>query len=153
MSEQNLKEKLDSNTQESITLKEEALAKEREIFEEVKNWLEATYPKAFDFKNPIPLKSGVRQELMAKDSPFSEAQLYRGLKAYVRCDLYLEAIIQCQWRHDLNGNQTEEILEKEREYSKQFLLSRAEKKHAKQTQTSSGDDGVRNSKADGIAKE
>lgn len=151
MSKQNLKEELHPPTQEHLKKKED-LIKAQESFEKVKNWLEAIYPKAFNFQNPIPLKRGIWHELLAKDSPFSEAQLHNALKGYVRSDPYLKSIIQQQWRHDLNGEQTEEILEGEREYSKQFLFFRKEKKAAKKTQVSLRSDGVRDSKDDSKKK-
>jgi len=162
MSQQNSQEKLQPNTQKTLTFKKESLAKlkkealdklnkedlakTRENFEEMKNWLEATYPKAFDFQNPIPLKKGIRKELMAKDSPFSGVQLHKVLKAYARSNLYLKAVIKCQWRHDLDGEQTEEILEEEKKYSKQTLLLREKKKYAKKTQIKSKNESVRKNK-------
>jgi ProP effector len=170
MSQQNSQEKLQPHTQKTLTLKKEGLAKlkkeslaklkkealdkltkedlakAREKFKEMKNWLEATYPKAFDFQNPIPLKKGIRKELMAKDSPFSGVQLHKVLKAYARSNLYLKAVVKCQWRHDLDGEQTEEILEEEKKYSKQLLLLREKKKYAKKKQIKSKNEGVRKNK-------
>jgi len=170
MSQQNSQEKLQPHTQKTLTLKREGLsklkkeslaklkkealdklkkedlAKAREKFKEMKNWLEATYPKAFNFRNPIPLKKGIRKELMAKDSPFSGVQLHKVLKAYARSNLYLKAVIKCQWRHDLDGEQTEEILEEEKKYSKQLLVLRAKKKYAKKKQTKSKNEGGKNNK-------
>ena len=94
-------------------------------------WLEATYPKAFDFKQPIPLKKGIRQELLANGSPFSKIQLMNGLKAYVRGHLYLKAVIRYQWRHDLNGKQAAEILDDEKQYSRELLRMQRERKKIK----------------------
>ncbi len=176
MSEQNSQE-LQPNTKKTLTLKKEALtnikneslaklkkealdklkkedlAKAGENFKEVKNWLETTYPKAFNFQNPIPLKKGVRQELLAKGSPFSEAQLCNALTGYVRNDSYLKAVIEGQWRHDLNGEQAEEILENEKEYSRDFLLYREEKRRARQSQTNSEGEKVRDSEDNSKEKE
>jgi ProP effector len=152
MSKPNFKGTLHLKTQKPLTLKKEVVVKARENFKEVKKWLEATYPKAFDFQNPIPLKKGIRQEIMAKDFPFSKVQLRNGLNAYARSNPYLKAIIQHQWRHDLNGKQTEEILEEEKKYSKQLLLLRKEKKYAKKTKTSSGDKRVKKNKDYGSEK-
>ena len=119
-----------------------------EFFHQTKAWLELTFPKAFDFAHPIPLKKGIRQELLAKDSPFSKIQVNNGLKSYVRSYAYLKAIIRYQWRHDLNGQQVEEILEEEKKYSKQLLFLRKEMKYGKKTQSNSEGEAVRNSQDD-----
>jgi ProP effector len=177
MSEQNSQEELQPNTKKTLTLKKEALtnlkneslaklkkealdklrkedlAKAAENFKEVKKWLETTYPKSFNFQSPIPLKKGIRQELLAKGSPFSEAQLCNALTGYVRNDSYLKAVVEGQWRHDLNGQQTEEILENEKEYSREFLLYREEKRRSRKEQTNSEGEKVRESQENNKEKE
>jgi len=176
MSEQNSQE-LQPNTKKTLSLKKEALtnlkneslaklkkealdklkkedlAKAGENFKEVKHWLETTYPKAFNFQNRIPLKKGIRQELLAKGSPFSEAQLCNALTGYVRNDSYLKAVIEGQWRYDLNGEQAEEILENEKQYSRDFILYREEKRRARQAQKNSEGEKVRDSEDNSKEKE
>lgn len=176
MSEQN-SQQLQTNTKKTLTLKKEALtnlkneslaklkkealdklkkedlAKASENFKEVKKWLETTYPKAFNFQNPVPLKKGIRQELLAKGSTFSEAQLCNALTGYVRNDSYLKAVVEGQWRHDLNGEQAEKILENEKEYSRDFLLYREEKKRSREAQINSECEKVRDSEDKNKEKE
>ena len=73
------------------------------------------------------------------------------LTGYVRNDSYLKAVIEGQWRHDLNGEQTEEILENERQYSREFLVYREEKRRSRKAQKNSESEKVRDSE-DNIRK-
>ncbi len=54
----------------------------KELFNKTKAWLESTFPKAFNFKEPKPLKLGIEQDLLFLPSPCSKRQLRRCLGSY-----------------------------------------------------------------------
>lgn len=103
--------------------------------QEVKNWLELTYPKAFDFSHPIPLKKGIKQEILANPCSFSKTELSAALTVYVRNYRYLKSIVWYEWRHDLNGKQVEKILDEEKDYSRKLILDRNTKKNARKAES------------------
>jgi ProP effector len=117
----------------NISQQEGAIPPRRDL-QEVKNWLELTYPKAFDFSHPIPLKKGIKQEMLANPCSFSKTELSAVLTGYVRSYRYLKSIIRYEWRHDLNGNQVEKILDEEKEYSRKLILDRNTRKNARKAE-------------------
>lgn len=79
-------------------------------FQATKAWLEENFPKAFNFKEPKPLKLGIQNNLLSLPSPFSKASLRHCLRIYANSKAYLEATIQENWRCDLNGEKVEEVI-------------------------------------------
>jgi ProP effector len=98
--------------------------KSRENFEAAKAWLEKEFPQVFNPREPTPLKTGIRKELLAKGVPFSATQLNKVLGAYVHSLGYLKAIVEGQWRYGLNGGPVEKISQEHREHAKKQLDSR-----------------------------
>lgn len=98
--------------------------KSREKFEEAKSWLQKTFPKAFDFQEPKPLKVGIHHDILGLEAPISHTQRARAIRAYVGSPGYLKAVANGQWRYDLNGEPVEEILQeqKTRAEEKLFLM-------------------------------
>ena len=107
--------------------------KSREKFEEAKLWFQKTFPKAFDFQEPKPLKVGIHHDILGLEAPISRTQRARAIRAYVCSPAYLKAVANGQWRCDLNGEPVEEILpeQKTRAEEKLFLMKAPlGKKHA-----------------------
>ena len=96
-------------------------ANARELFGKTKAWLESTYPNAFSFNNPKPLKIGVRKELLLAPSPYSKRQVNKCLGVYCSTKAYLEAITIGDWRYDLNGAQVEPITQEQKDHAAKQL--------------------------------
>ena len=102
-------------------------AKAKELFNKTKTWIESTYPDAFNFNNPKPLKIGVRKELLLVSSPYSKRQVNKCLGVYCSTKAYLEAIILGEWRYDLNGAQVEPITQEQKDHAAKQLAERKKK--------------------------
>lgn len=85
-------------------------------------WLEETYPKCFNRKNPKPLKKGIMQDIL-KEGLWTESKtsLRTIVSFYVGSPLYHRAILDENFRYDLRGEQAEELRESEKEFSKERL--------------------------------
>ena len=101
--------------------------KSKELFHKTKEWLESRFPNAINFKKPIPLKIGIQQDLLAAPSPCSKRQLHRCLGSYCSSRRYLKAILQENWRHDLNGEKVEEISQEHKDRAIKELYERKKK--------------------------
>ena len=99
----------------------------KELFYKTKYWLESTYPNAFNFNNPKPLKMGVRKELLLASSPYSKRHVNKCLGVYCSTKAYLEAITLGDWRYDLNGAQVEPITQEQKDYAAKQLVERKNK--------------------------
>jgi ProP effector len=97
--------------------------KARENFEATKAWLETTFPKAFDFKDPKPLKIGIQKDFNL-ETPFSRAQRSKVIRSYVNSPSYLTALVNGQWRYNLNGEPVEEISQKHKDYAAKALAKK-----------------------------
>lgn len=86
-------------------------------FQAVKTWLEENFPKAFNFKEPKPLKLRIQHDLLLVSSPYSKGQLRKCLGSYVNSKAYLEATVQENWRYDLNGERVEEVTQGQKDYA------------------------------------
>ena len=84
-------------------------------------WLEARFPKTFNFNDPKPLKIGIQLDLFAMACPFSKGLLRKCLVFYVNSKAYLEATIQENWRYDLNGERVGEVTKDDKEHALQML--------------------------------
>jgi sRNA-binding protein len=85
-------------------------------------WLEKTYPKCFNGKNPKPLKKGIMQDIL-KEGLWTESKtsLRTIISFYVGSSLYHQAVLDENFRYDLRGEQVEELKESEKEFSKERL--------------------------------
>lgn len=93
----------------------------KELFYETKAWLESTFPKAFSFKEPKPLKVGIQREFLLVPSPYSKGKLRSCLGSYCASKAYLEAIVQGNWRYGLNGEEAEEITQEQKDHALKCL--------------------------------
>jgi sRNA-binding protein len=91
-------------------------------FQATKAWLEETFPKAFNFKNPKPLKLGIQHNLLSVTCPFSKGSLRHCLGIYAHSKTYLEAIVQEKWRYDLNGEKAEEVTQDQKDHALKMLV-------------------------------
>eukprot|EP01099_Mayorella_cantabrigiensis_P005737 TRINITY_DN463_c1_g5_i1.p4 TRINITY_DN463_c1_g5~~TRINITY_DN463_c1_g5_i1.p4 ORF type:complete len:188 (+),score=9.15 TRINITY_DN463_c1_g5_i1:4754-5317(+) len=98
--------------------------KSREKLEEAKSWLQKTFPKAFDFQDPKPLKAGIHHDMPDLEAPVSRTQRARAIRAYVCSPGYLKAVANGQWRYDLNGEPVEKIRPEQRDHAEKKLLSK-----------------------------
>ena len=95
--------------------------KKKRTFISVK-WLEKTYPKCFNCKNPKPLKKGIMQDILTEGLwTESKTSLRTIVSFYVGSPLYHQAILDENFRYDLRGEQAEELRESEKEFSQERL--------------------------------
>jgi ProP effector len=106
-----------SCTREKIVDQEKA----RENFEAAKAWVVQTFPKAFDFKNPKPLKIGIQKDLVSLEAPFSRTQRRNVLNAYIHGSRYLISIVDGHWRYNLNGDPVEEISQEHKDHARKCI--------------------------------
>lgn len=106
-----------SSTREKIVDQE----KVRENFEAAKAWVVQTFPKAFDFKNPKPLKIGIQKDLVSLEAPFSRTQRRNVLNAYIHGSRYLISIVDGHWRYNLNGDPVEEISQEHKDHARKCI--------------------------------
>lgn len=104
----------------------------KELFQQTKAWLESTFPKAFNFREPKPLKLGIEQDLLSVSSPYSKRQIRKSLGSYCFSRTYLNAIVQGDWRYDLNGDKVEEISQEHKDRAAKDLAERKKKFQSKQ---------------------
>ncbi len=100
---------------------ERTIKKKKREFISVK-WLEKTYPKCFNRKNPKPLKKGIMQDIL-KEGKWIEAKtsLREIVSFYVGSPLYHHAILRESFRYGLGGEKVEKIRESEKEFSRKRL--------------------------------
>ena len=110
-------EKATIEPQEKSAQENEDRAKAKERFNEAKAWLELTYPNAFNFNEPKPLKLGIERDLLDPSSPCSKNQLRKCLRVYCASRGYLKAIVEGNWRYDLNGEKVEEIIQEHKDHA------------------------------------
>ena len=110
-------EKLTLPPKEITSQEQKDKDRSRERFYEAVAWLESTFPRAINFKDPKPLKLGIQRELLLVPSPYSKGQLRRCLGAYCGSRAYLEAMLQGKWRHDLNGEKIEELAQEHKDHA------------------------------------
>ena len=104
----------------------------KELFRQTKAWLESTFPKAFNFKEPKPLKLGIQTELLLVSSPYSKTQLRRCLGSYCFSRAYLESILHENSRYGLNGEKVEGISQEHKDRATKELAERKKKFQHKQ---------------------
>lgn len=116
-----VKDKIEKQPPENQSSLESTLQKKKRNFISAK-WLEKTYPKCFNHKNPKPLKKGIIQDIL-KEGLWSESKtsLRTIISFYVGSPLYHQAILEENFRYDLSGEKVEKIRESEKEFSKAKL--------------------------------
>jgi len=115
-----IKEEIKKQSPENQNFLENTKKKKR-VFVSVK-WLEKTYPKCFNRKNPKPLKKGIMQDILMEGRwTESKTSLRAIVSFYVGSPLYHQAILEGSFRYDLRGEKVEEIRESEKEFSKNRL--------------------------------
>lgn len=90
-------------------------------FQATKAWLEETFPKTFNFKDPKPLKLGIQHNLLSVTCPFSKGSLRHCLGVYTHSKAYLEAIVQENWRYGLNGEKSEQVTQDQKDHALKML--------------------------------
>jgi ProP effector len=98
--------------------------KARERFLAAKTWLEDTFPKAFNFKDPKPLKLNIEQDIFRVESPFSRRLIRKVIACYVRTTAYLKSIAREDGRYDLQGERAGEVRQVEKDHALQQLKQR-----------------------------
>lgn len=88
-----------------------------DFFYETKAWLESTFPKAFNFKGQNPLKLGDQCDLLLPPSLSCKKGLRNSLGVYANSKAYLKAIIQENWRDDLNGENVDEVMQEHKNHA------------------------------------
>lgn len=121
-----IKTEINNQSPENQNFLESAPKKKKRTFISPK-WLEKTYPKCFNRKNPKPLKKGIMEDIL-KEGLWAESKtsLRALISFYVGSSLYHRAILEESFRYDLKGKKVEEIKESEKEFSK----NRLDKTHA-----------------------
>lgn len=79
--------------------------KAKERFFLAKTWLEDTFPKAFNFKDPKPLNLNIEHDIFQVKSPFSRSLIRKVIAYYVYNTAYLKSIVREDGRYDLQGEE------------------------------------------------
>lgn len=112
------KKKGEENSKEEPNPLENSYEKKKRVLVSIK-CLKKTYPKCFDRKNPKPLKKGIMNDILQQRLwKQSKTSLKHAISFYVGSPLYHQAILEENFRINLNGENVEEINESEKEYSK-----------------------------------
>jgi ProP effector len=116
-----IKDEIKKQSPENQNFLESAPKKKKREFISVK-WLEKTYPKCFNRKNPKPLKKGIMQDIL-KQGRWTESKtsLREIVSFYIGSPLYHRAILRESFRYDLRGEKVEEIRDSEKEFSQKRL--------------------------------
>lgn len=119
-----------SGKEENKNLKKSWMDK-REDYRVTIDWLCRTFPLAFNFMNPLPLKLNITKDLYANlpvDGSISKTRLRAGIQYYTHSTPYLKALLQSNNRVDLNGQEVELVLESHKEFTQNILNQRLERK-------------------------
>ncbi|MBY0280707.1 MAG: ProQ/FinO family protein [Alphaproteobacteria bacterium] len=104
----------------------------REIFKKTLSWLCKTFPDCFNLSNPKPLKKRIEADIFIHLSEnkieISKRSIRNVLAFYVRQNKYHKALLENQYRFNLEGNPCEEISLADREYAKAILEMREKTK-------------------------
>lgn len=100
-------------------------AKRLKVGKEFIETIIATWPNAFNFDNPKPLKVGIiydiRNASKEKNLGFPSFKVAAALNFYIEREEYRKAILDSENRFDLNGQVCGEITEKEKEHAKRRI--------------------------------
>jgi hypothetical protein len=93
----------------------------------VQTWLQETWPRTFNLKDPKPLKRHIIVDIMNQAGDrFSKLQIRYAIRAYTNRRAYLEAVLKGEGRYDLEGSKVEGITTSEQEYSQKVLDLKAQ---------------------------
>jgi hypothetical protein len=98
--------------------------KAKEQFLAARAWLENTFPKAFNFKDPKPLKLNIEHDLFQVDAPFSRTLIRKVITSYVYKAAYLKSVAQGGERFDLQGEKAGEVRQADKDYALEHLKQR-----------------------------
>ncbi|HGJ5857239.1 ProQ/FINO family protein [Arsenophonus nasoniae] len=100
-------------------------AKRLKVGKEFIETIMATWPNAFNFDDPKPLKVGISQDIRKESKEqnlgFPSFKIAAALNFYIEREAYRKAILDSRNRFDLNGQVCGEITEKEKEHAKKRL--------------------------------
>lgn len=102
-------------------IKNPTFLRKTRLYEDI-GWLINTYPDCFSLKTPKPLKKGIFKDILLQNLwPYSKIRLRKAIAFYTGSHVYQKAILHEEKRYSLEGVAIEDIMEHEREYSKQRL--------------------------------
>jgi ProP effector len=105
----------------------------RDEYRAVINWLCQTFPSAFNFAKPLPLKLNITKDLyehLPTDASISKVRLRAAIQYYTHSTSYLNSLIKATHRINLEGQEVEPILDSHKEFTQSILARRQEKKKA-----------------------
>jgi sRNA-binding protein len=105
--------------------------KAREQFIAAQTWLKETFPKAFNFKDPKPLKVNIEEDISQMESPFSKTLIRKVVAYYVGNPAYLESIVQGDGRVGLHGEKVGTVSRVEKDRALQQLEQRETRRKLK----------------------
>lgn len=99
------------------------------------DWLINTYPDCFSRETPKPLKRGILNDIVAGELWIhSKKRLRQTLAYYTGSPFYQKSILQEAQRYSLEGEAIQDIIDHEKEYSKERLKRFKTKKRKVKTQ-------------------
>ncbi|GHT93586.1 hypothetical protein FACS1894122_09020 [Alphaproteobacteria bacterium] len=132
------KEKAEKRNIEKQKLYKQKLEKKQRYQEfvqkrdKVLQWLFEQYPLCFRKIDPLPLKVGIINDILAtipEDSELSKSSFRKTIAGYTHTKAYLQSLISNQYRYDLAGNQTEEVSEDNKQSAQLKLDEKAKRKN------------------------
>jgi hypothetical protein len=98
-------------------------------------WLGEAFPAVFDFVSPKPLKRRIEEDVFQHlPAHLTLTQVRQGLRAWISRTVYLKAVVKEEWRYNLAGEAVEEIDEAQKEYSRQQIQLKQEKRVIRQAE-------------------
>lgn len=114
---------------------EEEQKEKREKNQQALAWLETTFPNCFNRKNPKPLKRHIEIDIIpCLPEAISKSRLRQALRVYTSQSAYHKAVVEGEYRYNLEGQQEEALEASHKEFSKTFLRQKQKvsKKKVKQ---------------------
>jgi ProP effector len=124
---------------------QESKKKAREQFIAAQTWLKNTFPKAFNFKDPKPLKVNIEKDISQTECPFSRTLIHKVVSFYVNHTSYLESIVQENGRFDLQGEKAGKV----RQAEKNRALRQLEEREPHRQQKEKGKDSQKTKEGKG----
>jgi len=98
--------------------------KAREQFIAAQTWLKNTFPNAFNFKEPKPLKLNIEHDIFQVQSPFSRTLIRKVVAYYTSNTAYVESVAQGRGRINLQGEKVGKVKQAEQDHALQQLQRR-----------------------------
>ena len=118
----------ESNSQQN--LKKSWLEKRTE-YRSIIEWLCKTFPAAFNYVKPLPLKLHITKDIyphLPTDGSISKVKLRASIQYYTHATSYLKSLIKATHRVDLEGKEVESILDTHKQFTQDILAQRQEKR-------------------------